>query len=157
MSIFTDPNKIPLNYGLKIAGGLVGYFVVMNLIGLGNHVELRLLNLFILASGIFFGLKKFKETHEDHLNYFRALITGVAIGAVGSTIFGILLFIYMTVNGDFMTSMVQNEQMGLHLNPYMASFIVVLEGVFSGLLVTFVLINWVTTDDVNDPVGEVNK
>ena len=157
MSIFTDPNKIPLNYGLKIAGGLVAYFVIMNIIGLGNHVELRLLNLFILAAGIFFGLKKFKETHEDHINYFRALITGVAIGAVGSLIFGIVLFIYMTVNGDFMTSMVQNEQMGLHLNPYMASFIVVLEGVFSGLLVTFVLINWVTTDDVNDPVGEVDK
>lgn len=154
MSIFTDPNKIPLNYGLKIAGGLVAYFILMNVIGFGNHVELRLLNLFILGAGIFFGLKKFKETHEDHLNYFRALITGVAIGAVGSAIFGFILFVYMTVNAPFMQSMMENEQMGLHLNPYMASFIVVLEGVFSGLLVTFVLINWVTTDDVNDPIGE---
>lgn len=154
MSIFTDPNKIPLNYGLKIAGGLVAYFVIMTAIGLGNHVELRLLNLFILAAGIFFGLKKFKQTHEDHLNYFRALITGVAIGAVGSAIFGFLLFIYMTVSPSVMEAMMANEQMGVHLNPYMASFIVVLEGVFSGLLVTFVLINWVTTDDVNDPVGE---
>src|SRR5882757_58636 len=102
MSIFTDPNKIPLNYGLKIAGGLVAYFVIMNLIGLGNHVELRLLNLFILAAGIFFGLKKFKDTHEDHLNYFRALVTGVAIGAVGSALFGLVLFIFMSVNTDFM-------------------------------------------------------
>jgi hypothetical protein len=154
MSIFTDPNKIPLNYGLKIAGGLIAYFVIMNLIGLGNHVELRLLNLFILAAGIFFGLKKFKESHEDHLNYFRALVTGVAIGAVGSALFGFVLFIFMSLNTEFMTSMMENEQMGLHLNAYMASFIVVLEGVFSGLLVTFVLINWVTTDDVNAPVGE---
>ncbi|HZY81246.1 MAG TPA: DUF4199 domain-containing protein [Cyclobacteriaceae bacterium] len=154
MSLFTDPNKIPLNYGLKIAGGLVVYFIIMNVIGYGNHVELRLLNLFILAAGIFFGLKKFKETHEDHLNYFRALITGVAIGAVGSGIFGIVLFTYLTIDSGFMDSMSANEQMGVHLNPYMASFIVVLEGVFSGLLVTFVLINWVTTDDVNDPVGE---
>jgi hypothetical protein len=154
MSLFTDPNKIPLNYGLKIAGGLIVYFILMVVIDKGHHVELRLLNLFILAAGIFFGLKKFKETHEDHLNYFRALVTGVAIGAVGSTIFGILLFIYLKIDSGFMDVMMQNEQMGLHLNPYMASFIVVLEGVFSGLLVTFVLINWVTTDDVNDPVGE---
>jgi hypothetical protein len=44
--------------------------------------------------------------------------------------------------------------MGRYLNPYIASFIVALEGVFSGLLVTFVLINWVNTDDVNDPIGE---
>lgn len=154
MSLFTDPNKIPLNYGLKIAGGLVAYFFLMVLIDKGHHVELRLLNLFILAAGIYFGLKKFKETHEDHLNYFRALVTGVAIGAVGSGIFGILLFTYLTIDSEFMAIMMANEQMGVHLNPYMASFIVVLEGVFSGLLVTFVLINWVTTDDVNDPVGE---
>ena len=154
MSLFTDPNKIPLNYGLKIAGGLVAYFILMDVIGFGNHVELRLLNLFILAAGIFFGLKKFKETHEDHLNYFRALVTGVAIGAVGSGIFSILLFAYLSIDTGFMDRMMAQEQMGLHLNPYMASFIVALEGVFSGLLVTFVLINWVTTDDVNDPVGE---
>jgi hypothetical protein len=30
----------------------------------------------------------------------------------------------------------------------MASFIVALEGVFSGLLVTFVLINYIQTDEV---------
>ena len=36
----------------------------------------------------------------------------------------------------------------------MIAFIVLLEGVFSGLLVTFILINYVTTDDVNDPAGE---
>jgi hypothetical protein len=154
MSLFTDPNKIPLNYGLKIAGGLSVYFFLMVFIDKGHHVELRLLNLFILAAGIFFGLKKFKETHEDHINYFRALVTGVSIGAVGSSIFGFLLFVYLKIDSGFMDVMMQNEQMGLHLNPYMASFIVVLEGVFSGLLVTFVLINWVTTDDVNDPVGE---
>ena len=131
MSIFTDPNKIAMNYGLKIAAGLVVYFVIMNLAGLGNHVELRLLNLFILAAGIFFGLKKFKETHSDHLNYFRALVTGVAIGSVGSGIFAFLFFIYMTVNAAFMADLMANEQMGLHLNPYMASFIVALEGGFS--------------------------
>jgi hypothetical protein len=157
MSIFTDPKQIPLNYGLKIAGGLVAYFVLMILIDKGHHVELRLLNLVIMATGIFFGLKKFKETHEDHINYFRALVTGVAIGAVGSGLFGILLFTYLSIDPGFMDTMKENEQMGLHLNPYIASFIVVLEGVFSGLLVTFVLINWVTTDDVNDPVGEVRK
>ncbi|HMJ71031.1 MAG TPA: DUF4199 domain-containing protein [Cyclobacteriaceae bacterium] len=154
MSLFTDPNKIPLNYGIKIAGGLTVYFFLMVFIDKGHHVELRLLNLVILAAGIFFGLKKFKDTHEDHINYFRALVTGVSIGAVGSAIFGALLFVYLKIDSSFMEVMMQNEQMGIHLNPYMASFIVVLEGVFSGLLVTFVLINWVTTDDVNDPVGE---
>jgi hypothetical protein len=154
MSLFTDPKRIPENYGLKIAAGLIGFFVLMWAIGLGHHSELRLLNLFILTAGIFFGLKKFKETHEDHLNYFRALITGVAMGAIASVIFALFLFIWMKLDDSMMQAIIENEGMGHHLNAYIASFVVALEGVFSGLLVTFVLINWVTTDDVNDPAGE---
>jgi hypothetical protein len=154
MGLFNNPNRIAENYGLKIAAGLIAYFLLMKFIDLGHHVELRLLNLFILTAGIFFGLKKFKETHEDHLNYFRALITGVAMGAIGSIIFALFLFIWMKVDTDMMQAVIENEPMGRYLNAYMASFVVALEGAFSGLLVTFVLINWVTTDDVNDPVGE---
>jgi hypothetical protein len=154
MSLFTDPKRIPENYGIKIAAGLIGFFLVMKLVGLGHHTELRLLNLFILTAGVFFGLKKFKETHEDHLNYFRALVTGVSMSAIGSAIFAVFLFIWMMADESMMQAVKENEPMGEHLNAYMASFVVALEGTFSGLLVTFVLINWVTTDDVNDPVGE---
>ena len=84
MGLFTDPNRIPENYGLKTAAGLIGFFVFMQLIGLSHHVELRLLNLFIIVAGIFFALKKFKSSHDDHMNYFRGLIVGVATGAVGT-------------------------------------------------------------------------
>jgi hypothetical protein len=49
-----------------------------------------------------------------------------------------------------MNWIVENEKMGRYLNPYMGSFIVLLEGVFSGLLVTFVLLNWIDTDEVTD-------
>lgn len=154
MSLFTNPNRIPENYGLKIAAGLIVFFVVMRLIGFGNHVELRLLNVFILGIGVFYALKKFKQSHQDHLNYFRALVTGVATGAVGSSVFAAFMFAYLMLDPSLMQSIIENETMGRYLNPYMISFIVLLEGVFSGLLVTFVLINYVTTDDVNEPAGE---
>ena len=141
MSLFTDPNRIPENYGLRIAGGLILYFVVMHFAGLGHHVELRLLNLMIQAGGIYLALKKFKQTHQDHMNYFRGLVTGVATGSIGSILFAVFMFIWMKVDASLMASIIENEPMGRYLNAYMASFIVALEGVFSGLLVTFVLIN----------------
>ena len=150
MSLFSNPNRIPENYGLRIAAGLIVYFLVMKLTGLSHHVELRLLNLVILVAGVFFALKKFKNTHEDRLNYFRALITGVSTAAVASLIFALFLFVYMRLDSAMMESIIQNEPMGRYLNPYMAAFIVALEGVFSGLLVTFVLINYVHTDEVNE-------
>jgi len=154
MGIFNDPNRIPENYGLKTAVGLAAYFLIMQVIDKHHHVELRLFNLIILVVGIYYALKKFKNTHEDHMNYFRGLITGVATGAIASVAFGVFLFIYMKLDPSLLASIQENEPMGHYLNEYMSAFIVALEGVFSGLLVTFVLINYVDTDEVNDPAGE---
>ena len=126
----------------------------MKLLGFGHMIELRLLNLVILTAGIYLALKKFKGTHSEHLNYFRGLITGVATGGVASLLFGVFLFLYMKLDTDLMKTIVENEPMGRYLNPYMVAFIVVLEGFFSGLLVTFVILNWVTTDDVSSPVDK---
>lgn len=149
-----SPDRIAENYGLRIAAALIIFFVVMRLVGLGHHAELRLLNLVILTVGIFLALKKFKLTHSDHLNYFRGLVMGVGTGGVASLIFGIFLFIYMKLDTGFMQSIIANEPMGRYLNAYIASFIVVLEGFFSGLLVTFVILNWVTTDEVSASIDQ---
>ncbi len=151
MKFFNDPDRIPESYGLRIALGLIVYFVIMNLVGLSHQVELRLFNLFILIAGVYFALKKFRETHDEHLHYFRALITGVSTAAIGSFIFAAFLFIYMKIDDGLMQSIRENEPMGRYLNAYIASFIVALEGLFSGLLVTFILMNVVRTDGVNEP------
>lgn len=150
MSIFNDPKRIPENYGIRIAVGVIAFFLFMKLVGLFHIVELRVLNVFILVAGIYLALKKFKATHEGHIHYFRALVVGVATGAIASFIFAIFLFVYVTVDSSFMVWLQENEPMGRFLNPYIVSFIVALEGIFSGLLVTFVLINYLQTDEPAD-------
>ncbi len=151
MNILSNPDRIPENYGIRIAAALAIYFLFMKMIGLSHHVELRLINLVILTVGVHAALRKFKQTHSDNLNYFRGLITGVATAGIGSVLFAVFLFVYMKADASLMQSVIDNEPMGRYLNAYMASFIVALEGFFSGLLVTFVLLNWVTTDEVNMP------
>lgn len=153
MSFFKDPSRIPQSYGVRIAIGLIAYFVVMHFLGLSHRVELRLLNLFILMSGVYLALKRFRQTHGAHIHYFRALVTGVATAGIGSILFAIFLFVYMSVDDSLMQSIIENEPMGRFLNPYMAAYIVALEGLFSGLLVTFIVINYVHTDEVNAPAG----
>jgi hypothetical protein len=151
MNILSNPDRIPENYGIRIAAALAVYFLFMKMIGLSHHVELRLINLVILTVGVYAALRKFKQTHSDNLNYFRGLITGVATAGIGSVLFAVFLFLYMKADASLMQSVIDNEPMGRYLNAYMAAFIVALEGFFSGLLVTFVLLNWVTTDEVNMP------
>jgi putative effector of murein hydrolase len=154
MNLFNNPNRIPESYGIRIAAGLIAFFLLMKLVGLVHHYELRFLNVFIQVGGIYFALKKFSETHGMHLNYFRALITGVATGAISSLIFAVFLFMYMSIDTQLMQGIIDKEPMGRYLNPYIAAFMVALEGLFSGLLFTFILINYMETDDVNDPQGE---
>jgi hypothetical protein len=147
MSLFNNPNRIPENYGLRTAAGLIVFFLFMKFINQAHNIELRLLNLFILMAGIHFGLKKFKETHGQQLDYFRALITGVNIGAIGSGLFSVFLFLYMKLDTEMMQSIIEHEPMGRFLNAYMVAFIVSTEGFFSGLIVTFILINYLSTDN----------
>ena len=149
MSFFNNPNRIPESYGLRIAAGLIGFFLIMKLVGLGHIVELRVLNLIILSLGIYYALKNLRRVHSDRLNYFRGLITGVSTAAVGSLVFALFLFVYMKLDTAMMQSIIENEPMGRYLNPYMGAFIVALEGVFSGFFVTFLLMNYVPSDEVN--------
>jgi hypothetical protein len=149
MSFFNDPKRIPESYGLRIAIGLIAYFFLMKILNLAHHVELRLLNLVILVVGVYLALRKLREVNEQRLNYFRALVTGFSTATIGSVLFAIFLFIYMKVDDSMMQAIIEGEPMGRYLNAYIAAFIVALEGVFSGLLVTFVILNWVGTDEVN--------
>ena len=153
MSLFTDPKRIPENYGLKIGAGLIAFFLLMKVVGLVHIYELRFLNVIIQVAGIYYALKKFKGTHGQHINYFRALVTGVSAGAIASLIFAIFLFAYLMVDQSLMLDIIEKEPMGRYLNPYIAAFMVALEGIFSGLLFTFILINYIPTDEVSDKVS----
>ena len=153
MSLFTNPKRIPENYGLKIGAGLIAFFLLMKVTGLVHHYELRFLNVFIQVAGIYYALKKFKETHGQHINYFRALVTGVSAGAIASLIFAIFLFAYLMMDQSLMLDIIEKEPMGRYLNPYIAAFMVALEGIFSGLLFTFILINYIPTDEVSVKVS----
>src|SRR5262249_40588876 len=127
MGFFNNPSNIPFSYGVKIAAGLIGFFLLMSVFNLAKIVELRLFNLVILVAGVYFALKKFKETHGDSINYFRALIVGVSTSAIASGIFALVMFFYMQLNSSFMQWIINNEPMGRYLNPYIIAFIVALE------------------------------
>ena len=148
MNLLDNPRRIPEIYGTLIAIGLILFFLIMQFAGLVHIIELRLLNLFILMAGVYMALKKFRTSHENKLNYFRALITGVATSTIGASTFAVFLFIYLKLNNSMMQSLIDHEPMGPYLNAYIVAAIVTLEGVFSGIFVTFVLINYINTDEV---------
>jgi hypothetical protein len=152
MNIWNRPDRIPEIYGTLIAIGLIVYFFAMYALGLIHVIELRLLNLAIMFLGVYYALKQYRRTHAGQLNYFRALTTGVAASAIGTATFVLFLFTYLYLDKNLMESIRENEPLGLNLGPFIATFAVFLEGIFSGFMATYILINFINTDQVNEPI-----
>ncbi len=135
--------KIAERYGLYTFIGLALYFIIMRLVGLAHIVELRMLNFFILAYGIYLGITAFKKKNPDSFTYLKGLGAGFLTSAIACILFGLFMFIYVQfIDVAFMVSIQENEAMGRYLNPYITSVVVALEGIASGMILTFIIVNY---------------
>jgi glucose uptake protein GlcU len=143
-SIWNISTRIPEIYGTLIAVALIVYFFLMYAVGLIHVIELRLFNLVFLMAGVYFSMKQYQRTHRGQMDYFHAFTTGMATAAIGTLTFSVFLLVYLHIDKALMQSIAE-QPLGMYLDPYIASFMVSLEGVFSGLFVTFLLSNYLAS------------
>jgi hypothetical protein len=139
------PNRISEIYGTLIALGLILYFLISYFAGFVQIVELRLFNFVILGVGVYYSLRQFQRTHGGQVNYFRGLVVGNATSAIGTSTFVLFLFILFKLDPALYESVVKDGPMGQYMNTYTATFAVWIEGVFSGFMATFILMNFIDT------------
>ena len=140
--------KTAERYGLFTAVGLIILFFLMKVIGVVHVIELRALNVFVLAAGVIYALRFFRKTKPESFTYLKGLGLGVLTGIVASVLFGLFVFVYTNfIDPAFMQSIIDNEPFGQYLNPYIAAVAVVVEGIASGLIVAFITMNYLDTVD----------
>ena len=88
------------------------------------------------------------------MDYFHSFTTGMATAAIGTLTFSVFLLAYLFIDKQLMETIAERQPLGFYLNPYIASFMVSLEGVFSGLFVTFLLSNFMAD---RRPVSRVQR
>jgi len=142
-------------YGTLVFLGLTVYMLLMYAVGAIHVIELRFLNLFIMLAGIYYAIKQYRRTHNGMISYFRALTIGTGVAGIASATFALFLFAFLKLEGNLMESIQKSEQIGRYLNPYIASFAVMLEGFFSGFGLSYLLCNYMVTDTPSDPVGGI--
>ncbi|MEP2774219.1 MAG: DUF4199 domain-containing protein [Fulvivirga sp.] len=134
---FNTIEKIGLKWGILSAFALAGYFVGMVIFDLIHILELRLLNAGIMFFAVYKATKEAKYTFED-FTYLKGLGTGLATATIGSSIFAIFGFIYLSViNPEFIEFIRDNELFGSYINKYGASLQIFIEGTFSGCLLSY--------------------
>ena len=142
VSIWNRGTRIPEIYGTLMAIALIAFFFLSYALGLIHVIELRLVNLLFLLGGVYFALKHYQRTHRGNMDYFHAFTTGMATVAIGTLTFSVFLLIYLHIDQQLMKTIAERQPLGFYLDPYIASFMVSLEGIFSGLFVTFLLANF---------------
>ncbi len=132
-----------LKYGGLMALALVGYFLLMKAFGLEHNLELRAFNLFILFSFVLMSIDHYDKTNPENFAYLKGIGLGLLTSAFGVITFASLVILYTTViNPEFMMFIKQNEPFGDFLNPMLVGCTIVIEGMASGFLATFAVMQY---------------
>jgi len=144
MSLFnsTSIEKIGIRWGIYTFLMLSAYFLLMKMAGLVHVLELRFLNVFIMFFGCYKAIRTARD-HTTHFRYFKGLGAGSLNALVSSSLFAILGLLYITViDPEFMQELKLNEPLGLYFNKYLAVIQIFIEGIASGFLFSFIIMQW---------------
>ena len=133
--------KIGARFGLFTAIALVLFFFLMKGIGLLEQYELRILNVFILFAGVFLAMREYRRKFSSP-QYLAGIGVGLMTSAVALILFSTFVVIYLANNPVFMETLKSYEYFGRYLNPYIAGFVIFLEGTISGLLMSYILMQY---------------
>ena len=132
-----------LTYGLLIAAGLIGFFLLMTMLDYARSTELRFLNFFIMLGGLFIALKKYLQSRNYRVNYLEGMVSGTIIGGFASFLFGMFIFFYLSYfDPDFMSYLNNEAMFGAYLTPAGGAFLVMMEGSASAAIITFAMLQF---------------
>jgi hypothetical protein len=102
--------RLAMSYGIFIGIALIAYFLLMHIMGLTKHVELRYFNLVIVMVAVVMAIRHLKRAKHGMINYLEGLGLGFATAAVGAIIFMIFFFIFINlISPDFLNVLRANE------------------------------------------------
>jgi hypothetical protein len=127
-----------LKYGLLTTGGLIAFFLLMKIAGLAEITELRALNALIMFSGIYLSIRDFKrDEFRMEFKYQTGMLAGFFTGIVVAVSFAIFVGIYLAIDPAFLEAVVSNNTQRTFINPGTASVIIFIEAMASGMLFSF--------------------
>lgn len=139
----TTVNRVSIRSGLMVLGGLLLYFFIMAAVDLLRVVELRAFNFAILISGIIYSINKVKNNRGRNFDYFEGLAAGFLTTLYAVIPFATFVFVYLwKINPGFMQYIRENLIYGNNLTPILAAHAILIEGIVSGAVASFVTMQY---------------
>ena len=144
--------KKTIKYGSFIALGLIGYFLLVRLLGLHENPWLRLLNGVIVALGIYKIIKDVKNESGENFNYFDGFKAGIISGFVATLLFTLFMGIYIFhIDTEFAEKIMTMSMGSVSDEPGLLLFIILIEGFASTVVLSLLFMqkfkpSWNITD-----------
>lgn len=140
--------SVGLKTGLVTSLALLAYFFIMQVLGLSHIIELRIFNFLILAIGICYGIYKLKSVVDEEDFYLKGLAEGIVISIVALVPFALVISLYLAYfNTALMDQIRAGVAMGEFINGFVIFFVIAMEGLASGAVITFCAMQYFKIDD----------
>lgn len=126
---------------------LIAYFMLMKVLGLAHILELRFFNFVIIAIALFISIRKYKERLHEREFYLKGLGEGMMVTATTTVIFGVFMGFYLAyMDRALLETIKTTASVGEYLDPLMIVFSIFLEGMASGAVITFAIMQYLKTN-----------
>ncbi|MEQ8906586.1 DUF4199 domain-containing protein [Ekhidna sp.] len=134
-------------YGVKTSLGLIAFFFVMKLLGLIHITELRALNAFIMFTGAFLAIKRFRDGDFQYkFNYLAGIGTGMAVGMITAILFSFFVVVYLFLDPVFTTNILADFPDNTFMNQLTLAMVIFIEAMGSSFIFSFVSMQWLKDD-----------
>lgn len=141
--INTFENSLCNTTGIVISLSLISFFLLMVITGLSEVLWLRYVNFAILLAGLIGAYKIYRrKVATAGIQYFDGLKMGARITLTAIIPFAIFIGIYLRIDTSFMEYIRQSAEFGEYLTPASAAAGVAAEGIVSGFLTSFCLMQY---------------
>jgi hypothetical protein len=135
--------QLGLMAGLVISTLFIGWFMLMNALGLGHISELRYVNFVFLLGGLAYVFHHFKQP-DHNIEYLPGLGLGFITTTASIVPFAMFLYVYFSYLDAALLVQIKSSSalMGTYLTPFAIAGAVLMEGLAYGLIVSFVIMQY---------------
>ncbi|HXU27319.1 MAG TPA: hypothetical protein VN698_08815 [Bacteroidia bacterium] len=133
--------------GLLTCLCLISFFFLMSAFKLQEVIELRGFNFVFFAGGILLALRLYNKAIEDRIDYFTGLKIGIRVVFTSIIPFAIFMALYLVYDDHLMNVIKQATGVGDYLNPLTVAGAIFMEGLSSGIIITFIAMQYFKKND----------
>jgi len=128
--------------GLIVSMSLIVFFLFMKTCGLYEILSFRYLNFVFLLFGILATFKDYRKVSQEGIDYLTGIKMGMRVTLTAVIPFALFMWIYLTIDTNFMGYIKQYSAFGSYLSPIVSAGAIGIEGIVSGAITTFIAMQY---------------